>query len=119
MYADLPVLFQSFWKLLLGKGGPPLSMMLVGSAVHLKIAYTSRFVRIILARGPCKSSLYRSNFTDGSRREFGFVPTLTFSLANIRVIRNRSCQREISQDAGAPNFSPERAANLQHSPGRI
>ena len=34
-------------------------------------------------------------------------------------MRDRSCQREISEDAGAPNFSPERAANLRHSPGRI
>ena len=25
--------------------------------------YTSRFVRVILAQGPCESSLYRSNFT--------------------------------------------------------
>ena len=56
---------------------------------------------------------------DDSRWEFGFVPTLTCSLANIRVVRDRSCQREISEDAGAPNFSPERAANLRHSPGRI
>ena len=28
-----------------------------------KIWYTSRFVRVILAQGPCQSSLYRSNFT--------------------------------------------------------
>ena len=27
-----------------------------------KIVYTSRFVRVILAQGPCQSSLYRSNF---------------------------------------------------------
>ena len=47
--------------------------------------------------------------TDGSRREFGFVPTLSFNLASCRAVR----------DAGAPNLSPERAANLQHSPGRI
>ena len=26
------------------------------------LVYTSRFVRVILAQGPCKSSLYRSNF---------------------------------------------------------
>ena len=74
---------------------------------------------IILARRPCKPSLYHSNFTDGSRRELGFVPTLTFSRASIRVVRDRSCQRAISQDAGAPNLLPVRAANLPHSPGRI
>ena len=74
---------------------------------------------IILARQPCKSSLYHSNFTDGSRRDLGFVPFLTFSRASVCVVRDQSCLRAISQDAGAPNLSPVRAANLLHLPGRI
>ena len=30
--------------------------------IYIYIVYTSRFVRVILAQGPCKSSLHRSNF---------------------------------------------------------
>ena len=74
---------------------------------------------IILARQPCKSSLYHSNVADDSRRDLGLVPFLTFSQASLCVVRDQSCLRAISQDAGAPNLSPVRAANLLHSPGRI